>query len=44
MAIFDINNVAFEIIGYPISYVEMIGTLFGFALETSNVCIGTNVG
>lgn len=29
MALFDINNVAFEIIGYPISYVEMIGTLFG---------------
>ena len=29
MAFFDINIVAFEIIGYPISYVEMIGTLFG---------------
>ena len=29
MALFDINNVALEIIGYPISYVEMIGTLFG---------------
>jgi len=29
MGFFDINNVAFEIIGYPISYVEMIGTLFG---------------
>lgn len=29
MALFNINNVAFEIIGYTISYVEMIGTLFG---------------
>lgn len=29
MTFFDINNIAFEIIGYPISYVEMIGTLFG---------------
>jgi nicotinamide mononucleotide transporter len=30
MTIFDINNIAFEIIGYQISYVELIGTLFGF--------------
>lgn len=29
MTIFDINNIAFELIGYPISYVELIGTLFG---------------
>ena len=29
MTIFDINNYAFEILGYPISYVELIGTLFG---------------
>jgi nicotinamide mononucleotide transporter len=29
MAFFNINNIAFEIIGYQISYVEMIGTLFG---------------
>ncbi len=29
MSLFDINNVAFEIIGYPISYVEMVGTLSG---------------
>lgn len=29
MAFFDINNIAFEIIGYQISYVELIGTLFG---------------
>jgi len=30
MTIFDINTIAFETIGYPISYVELIGTLFGF--------------
>lgn len=29
MTFFDINNIAFEIIGYQISYVELIGTLFG---------------
>ncbi len=29
MQIFDINNVAFEILNYPISYVELIATLFG---------------
>lgn len=29
MTFFDIHNIAFEIIGYPISYVELIGTLFG---------------
>lgn len=29
MTFFDINNKAFEIIGYPISYVELTGTLFG---------------
>lgn len=29
MTFFDIENIAFEIIGYPISYVELIGTLFG---------------
>lgn len=29
MAFFEINNIAFEIIGYQISYVELIGTLFG---------------
>ena len=27
--IFEITNIAFEILGYPISYVELIGTLFG---------------
>ena len=29
MTFFDIKNIAFEIIGYQISYVEFIGTLFG---------------
>lgn len=29
MIFFDINNIAFKLIGYPISYVELIGTLFG---------------
>lgn len=29
MRFFDIGNIAFSIIGYPISYVEMVGTLFG---------------
>jgi nicotinamide mononucleotide transporter len=27
---FDINNIAFETLGYSVSYVELIGTLFGF--------------
>jgi nicotinamide mononucleotide transporter len=29
MTLFDINNIVFEIIGYQISYIELIGTLFG---------------
>jgi nicotinamide mononucleotide transporter len=29
MSFFEINNIAFELISYPISYVELIGTLFG---------------
>jgi nicotinamide mononucleotide transporter len=29
MTFFDINNIALKIIGYQISYVELIGTLFG---------------
>ena len=29
MPFFDINNIAFEVPGYPISYVELIGALFG---------------
>ncbi len=30
MTFFDLKNIAFEILSYPISYVELIGTLFGF--------------
>jgi len=30
MTFFDINNIAFTVLNYPISYVELIGTLFGF--------------
>lgn len=29
MHLFEIENIAFEILGYPISYVELIGTMFG---------------
>ena len=29
MSLFNINNIVVEIIGYQISYVELIGTLFG---------------
>lgn len=29
MQFVDIKNIAFEILGYPISYVELIGTFFG---------------
>ncbi len=29
MSFFDINYLAFSVLGYPISYVELIGTLFG---------------
>ena len=30
MSFFDINNIAFTTLNYSISYVELIGTLFGF--------------
>ncbi len=30
MSIFDINTVFFQLIGYPISYLEFIATFFGF--------------
>jgi nicotinamide mononucleotide transporter len=30
MGFFDIKNIAFEIFGYGLSYIELIGTLFGF--------------
>lgn len=29
MNFFEIQNIAFQVLGYPISYVELIGTLFG---------------
>ena len=29
MLIFDINTIAFSVLNYPISYVELIGTIFG---------------
>lgn len=29
MSFFDIENIAFQILNYPISYVEFIGALFG---------------
>lgn len=31
MNFFEIKNIAFQIWDYPISYIELIGTLFGFA-------------
>lgn len=31
MHFFEIENIVFQILGYPISYVESIGTLFGLA-------------
>lgn len=31
MHFFEIENFAFQFLGYPISYVELIGTLFGLA-------------
>lgn len=27
---FDIGNIAFEILGYPLSYIELVGTVVGF--------------
>ena len=29
MTLFDLKNIAVEVLDYPISYVELIGTLFG---------------
>jgi nicotinamide mononucleotide transporter len=29
MSFFDINNVLFQAFGYPVSYIEFVGTLFG---------------
>ena len=31
MNLFEIENIVFEIFGYPVSYVELIGTSFGLA-------------
>ncbi len=31
MSFFDIQHIAFEVWGYPVSYVELLGTLFGLA-------------
>ncbi|HZV70301.1 MAG TPA: nicotinamide mononucleotide transporter [Saprospiraceae bacterium] len=31
MPLLEIENIIFQIWGYPISYVELIGTLFGMA-------------
>lgn len=30
MSLFDIENIVFTILGYDLSYIELIGTLFGF--------------
>ena len=31
MHFFDIENIVLQFLGYPVSYVELIGTLFGLA-------------
>lgn len=48
MHFFDIDNIAFEIINYPISYIELIGTLFGlisvyFATKANILTWGTGI-
>jgi nicotinamide mononucleotide transporter len=48
MHFFEIENIAFDILGYPISYVELIGTLFGlvsvyFASKTNILTWGTGI-
>jgi nicotinamide mononucleotide transporter len=48
MHFFDIANTAFTVIGYPISYVELIGTLFGlisvyFASRANILTWGTGI-
>ena len=48
MTFFDINNIAFTIFNYPISYVELIGTLFGlisvfFASRANILTWGTGI-
>lgn len=48
MHFFQIENIAFQILGYPISYVELIGTLFGlfsvyFASKANILTWGTGI-
>ena len=48
MHFFEIENIAFQILGYPISYVELIGTLFGlfsvyFASRANILTWGTGI-
>jgi nicotinamide mononucleotide transporter len=48
MNFFEIKNIAFQILGYPISYVELIGTLFGlfsvyFASRANILTWGTGI-
>jgi nicotinamide mononucleotide transporter len=48
MVFFEIENIAFQILGYPISYVELIGTLFGlvsvyFASKANILTWGTGI-
>jgi len=48
MHYFEIENIAFEILGYPISFVELIGTTFGlvsvyFASKANILTWGTGI-
>ncbi len=48
MHFFEIENIAFQILGYPISYVELIGTFFGlvsvyFASRANILTWGTGI-
>ncbi len=48
MHLFEIENIAFKILNYPVSYVEMIGTLFGlvsvyFASRTNILTWATGI-
>jgi nicotinamide mononucleotide transporter len=48
MSFFDINTIAFELLGYPISYVELIGSAFGlisvyFATKGNILTWGTGI-
>ncbi len=48
MTLFDINNIVFVILGYQISYIELIGTLFGllsvyFASRTNILTWATGI-